>query len=1572
MLRITGLMRDVTNPYDPINIDTDTPLGMKGVSGDFVSKGAVASLLPGETSAHYLSYDCHRRIKECNDNGECVSCRSLGGGVCIKASGVLKAKYDITSDGVCVPLSDTLQRELGNANRFTTVEEAYLQFEEEEEEEEGTSSSSIISKGGSGGVTYLTRKRGCINSSLVRKDPVLLNKNPNLEPILECTDIVMCGGAGVGFPLHPNTGEPILNVADIDFEINSLASQMTCHCEAGYVEDRNPTTRVPFCKIAEEGIEGGEGEGCPVVFYTGNTKGCLCDDSTQVRLQDVAKIEIVDDTTDYGKSYIEEAKNLMKITERRENEYSFTTKDVCLPKPGVDPRMASLGYSYATSIFGLAPEITAFNGGHLMTGGLLRESAMDSEGNWHSRIEDNEEGKVVLSESLGGVVPYAGTGSIAAHVWNGDALNDNNLVGVGGGAFNKNPNASMRVVPLPHSNLPGFGIDSMDHSVGIVASQGKVYPQCVYMRKGDPHHIDEDRRGVRASDEDTSFLKDSSRRGFDFYKNSPLSLLRSTHDSGICATAYVIPSVHRLEKEKPDAKDDKVANKILPLMHYRPFAKRAAHTPLETIFRNSVLSARTRRDIASGNHNYNGSAAKQFSALPVVSGNYNTLIQLLIDYHFPNINGEGKERTGKISMRKVFSNGIQNEELKEIGGLIVQPVTVQGDGLSSTFARFGEKILATNSPKIIDHYKVGPSAAKFKIDETETRHLYATPPTAWRIASNEGNFFSGRGLNNGVEGTGMREAEKYAQKLRLERKPDIFSAAVMSGDSVLMNGESAPLLRPMEIPACSLPESTWFERRGPVNARGSTNDSSNLLDINNAYSSVTAGELTAELNATSDIKTGFNTYSPAKPYYRDYGRGTVSVSTILTGMAIAAFPIFLGGNTVALHALLQEVVAAESRKSGTFGPWHTIVPLKFHVEDDFWQQCKVTVKDGASFIPPPMALFESLLRVRTISSESFIRPELIPNRFRADWGVSPHTAGHYMNGIYSPPCVREETGQAYGYPCSGALSQYMTLMVPKPLGENSHSFHTKETLKTYIDTQSASIPSNVGEIDPWENQQRNTEENIFDKLGNLAKNEKCNCTTGLFCPKLHGWGRKAPVAAVPSRGNRHSRFALMTTIPKNDVHLLAALLRAQSGDTTILDIVGKTRQNGNIINLKEATKQPWGTNVKAMVAPDRWSAFRRNTAYTPYSTRPSRVMAEALKRNLHRRIRPDLVRTATEMGSSGFADLIDLGYLLQDFERLPGVPDSDAEILNVITKAATPGADGARARRILDFLESSQGATASTFNVGSFAPHAEGVKDIVAVYATPMYTGVSTPAAIVNEGPGKTPVSHLAEAAVVVASGASGGQKRKTEVEEAEVFEVNKFGKAMYASTPEQLSMYDVSDPDTVDAVTLYEASKNTPRVMRRIHLMPVNTPYHGGFECGQTPAQAANSRGVEISYADFMKPPLAATTASTTLEGVRIKAPEPFDNLATRGFFSLDSYSLRKFAHHHHYGYEGLLSRSYYVRRRGVKVSDGDLKNRFPFVCQSDRGTFPPKRDGTIQPLALVDMGVLPEAVVGRTLIQE
>nr|BDT62660.1 MAG: wsv209-like protein [Metapenaeus ensis nimavirus]GBG35433.1 wsv209-like protein [Metapenaeus ensis nimavirus] len=1579
------LASDVSNPYEPANIDPDAPLGLKDASKDVMGKGIVASLLPGELKSHYLSYDCHKQVKECRVGGgdhECVSCRSLGGGTCVKANAKLRDEYNLEADGVCIPLSESRHFLDGKTetNPFTTVEEAYLHYETIDVDAPST----VIAKGVLGGVSYLTKKRGCVDSSIVRKDPDLLNKNPVLEPYLGCTDIVMCGGRGMGYPLHPQTHKPIYGVDDIDFDIITWAPNMACQCEEGNVEERDPITNIPTCRSEGWGLDKEEGGGCPVVFYTGDSKGCLCDNSTQVRLNDVSKIESVDNTSDYGQGFVDAVKELSEITTRYENLKPYMTGDACLPRPGVDPRMSALGYSYATTLFGLAPEITAFKGGHLMTGGLLRESAVDEMGHWHSRIEDNEPGKVVMSESVGGVIPYAGTGSVAAHIWNGDDLNDNGLVGSGGGDFTQNPNASLRVVPLPHSGIPGFGIDSMDHAVGIVASMGRVYPQKVFMRKGDPHHKEVDRRNANDDDsKESSFIIESSLMAVDYHKNCPLAMLRSTHDSGICALAYVVPTNHRVENEKPDAKQDEVANRVLPLMHYRPFAKRAAHTPLETIFKHSVVTARAREKL----HNRRGVEPKDrlfqhFFDLPVSKGNKELAVSLMIDFFFPNLNGEGKERSGGAQARNVFDLP-NNKELVEIGGLIVQPVTVASTRYSSTFSKFGEKILSTNSPKIIDHYKVGPTAHGYRVDEHETRHLFSAPPTAWRIVSNEGNFFSGRGLNNGVPGTGMRESEMYAARLTRSKKPEAFAATVMTGDGVLMYGESAPLLRPMDMPACTLPTNTWFERRDAVNVRSDPGNVDNLKSINNAYAAITGGELQAEINATSRIDKDFNTYAPAKPHYKIHPH-LGDISTWFHLLGILDPPVW------AAYLYAKAALEIEAKRTNSAGPFHMFVPLKFFVQDTLWQQCKVTTTHGPLFIHPTMSFFESFLRLRTIASESFIRPEWIQNRLRADWGMSPHTAGHYLNGIYSPPCVREETGQAYGYPCSGALNQYMTLLVPKPLGSNSHSLFTKESFKARFDLEMQAISEKRGQLEP-SNEPKS--ENVFDKIGQIGLKEKCNCTCGYFCPRLHGEGRgdAAPITAIPSRGNRHSRFSLMTTIPKNNIFVTAPLLRLQIGDSVMLDLIGRTRLNGRALLLSEAAKGGWGLDVKAMVAPNKWSAFRRNIAYTPYSSRQSRDIAGVFKKDLFNEACLKFDREGYLMGPKGMTDFVDRETLKKDDDALAGVPPHNSEVLNIVENASIPGEAGAKARRLLDFLESVTGAAPSTFNVGTFCPHAEGAKDIVAMYATPIFTSVYTPSTTIREGLGRsTPDNSDSRNEMAVVASSSGNlvmSKRETRdhpngkrkfivnlEEDAEIIRTDIFGKAVDDLRQQSLQQPPgtlIHNPHRVDTIQLYEASKNTPRVMRRVHLLPVNTQYQGGFESGQTSTEAACTRGVELVYRDFMKPPMEeGADITTSLEGVRMKAPEPFDDISTRGFRELDSHALRKYAHHHHYGYEALLSRNYQNRDRGTRVPEGELKNRFPFICQSDRGTFPPKRDGTMQPLAMVDMGVISESSTDKTII--
>nr|BDU62182.1 wsv209-like protein [Chionoecetes opilio bacilliform virus]GAV93135.1 envelope protein [Chionoecetes opilio bacilliform virus] len=1544
ILRLLGQNGEISNPYDPLNMDISSALGMKDAAGSVVGKRTVASLLPDSVRNHYLTYDCHLRIKQCitgGDDYECVSCRSLGGGTCVKASAELTNSHGVT-DGVCIPMDDQRFMLEGsrNINPYTTIEEAYLQQVEDGHAANIGESSSVVTGGGVGGVSYLTRKLGCIDSSIVRKDPALLNSNPNLEPVTACTEIIMCGGKGIGAPIHPITKATIFDVSDIDFDISSLASSLDCYCEPEYTPVSGNVTGTPSCQQNEGGLAK-EGIGCPVVFYSGDEKGCLCDNSTQVRLSDIVAIEASDNTSDYDRSYIETAINLSRVLERYQDLHSYTTNDACLPKPGVDPRMAAMGYSYASSIFGNAPEITAFNGGHLMTGGLLRKSAMDGNGNWHSRIEDNEAGKIVLSESMGGVVPYAGTGSVAAHVWNGDALNDHGLVGLGGGNMKEHPNASMRVVPLPHTNIPGLGLDSMDHAVAIVASSGRVFPGGVHARVG--HVIT-----AAPSDKhtDLTYVLDSHAESYTHKKDSPLARLRETQDSGVCATAYVVPSVHRAVREHPDAHEDTTVANIIPLLHYRPLAKRVAHNPIEHIFRQSILTA-VRHEQLNEIPIFTSGDAHRLAHTPTVGKDMEILKRVLIDYYFPGMNGDGRVISPNET-RSVF-NEQDNEELTDIGGLILQPVTVEGIGFSSTFAKFGEHILATNSPKIIDHYKLDIESHKHTVDENESRSIFAQPPTSWRIVSNESSFFSGRGLNNGVEGTGMRFAEKSIFPGVL--KPDAFAGAVMTGDGVLMYGESAPILRPMDIPAGTLPENTWFERRSAAHTLCDPGDGTILKKLRNAYSRVTSGDIIPRLNSSLPLYT-YNTYNPVKLHY-EFHDGSSEFSVWLGLLSDPVFPAF--------SPFLTEVITAESETIGTYGTLHNVVPSKFHIGDDWWQGCRVTSNTGPYIIPPTMALLESEFRLRTLSSETFIRAELVPNRYRADWGLSPHTAGHYMQGIFSPPCVREETGQAYGYPCSAALNQYVTMLVPKTTGTNSHSNRSKANIRNFIETQMNILPENVGTITPGPG----TTKNIFDKLGTLASEEICNCTSDIFCPNVNEGGKSltAPIAALPSRGNRHSNFVLMSTVPKNDAYLTTALLRAQIGDFAVLDIIGRIRGNGGVANIKDVLEAGYGINTRAILSPNRWTAFRRNTAYTPYSTRQGQNLSSTLVPDLYEN-NIGFDRGTFYMGANGLAGVTEDAVLEEDRSDLPGLPPADAEILNIIKNASVHGS-GARSRRILDFFESSLGAAPITFNVGTFCPHAEGAKDIVGVYATPVFTTVdSAPSAAVNEGKSIAPMMSSAYIEV------PGNNKRKVDDndDDVEIFRVDKFGKPLDQEPKKKQEQ----NNNIIDMVSLFEASKNTNRIMRRIHLMPINTTYHGGLESGQTAAEAMCTRGVELWYRDFVKPSMASPAARTSLEGIRLKAPEPFDELAIKGYKSTDTRAFRKYAHHHHFGYEGLMSRGFNSRGQDTPVSEGDLKNNFPFVCQSNRCPFPPLRDGTMQPLALVDMGVLTESVVGRTLIQE
>nr|BDT62833.1 MAG: wsv209-like protein [Metapenaeus joyneri majanivirus] len=169
------------------------------------------------------------------------------------------------------------------------------------------------------------------------------------------------------------------------------------------------------------------------------------------------------------------------------------------------------------------------------------------------------------------------------------------------------------------------------------------------------------------------------------------------------------------------------------------------------------------------------------------------------------------------------------------------------------------------------------------------------------------------------------------------------------------------------------------------------------------------------------------------------------------------------------------------------------------------------------------------------------------------------------------------------------------------------------------------------------------------------------------------------------------------------------------------------------------------------------------------------------------------------------------------------------------------------------------------------------------------------------------------------------------------------------------------------------------PSPMRMIHSYAINTPYMGGFECGQTPAEGMLTRGLEMWYHPFLKPPLSAGNTdhnvTTTLEGIRAKSQEPFERLAVRGFREIDWLDLIKYSLLSHYGIDGLVSFAYTDRNATnnttpIRMTNGSA--RYPFACQSDRVPFPLTMQMTIQMRALLDMGVNKELVFKHVNLEE
>lgn len=1377
-------MAVVTDPFDP-------------------EKRTAVSLLPDERwwydHADYASVDCYTRIQPCRpdaDGGDdqCSICRSLGGGECVSASDA-----DVGS-GICVPRNATVDYAVNRSeiNPWTTTVAAAL----------------VTLADGS---VVVTKSTDCIDPSLVRKDPVHESEYPEEVGLMNCDYVVACGGEGVGYPVHPTAERLVASADDIDFDVRTLASRdASCLCEPGYVQVRDSGSGRPSCAESEEGgiLARIPDLGCPVTFDTGLTTGCLCDPATQLRLAEVVSEKPERVETDYGVEFLDAAKGLMEALVQS----GRPVRDACVPRPGVDDRVAALGYAYAPHLFGRSRELTAFNGGHLMTGGLVRRGAVTRDGEWWSRIDsssgagdDGRDRAALLSESLGGVTPYVGTGSIAAHEWGGHHLNDNNLTGPGGGPdFTAHPNAVLRVVPPPASGIPGRGEDSMDHAVGLVASQGRVYPLGVHGRVNyDSRRASgsADPRGA-ADGSDSTYLGPKDADPDNLAHESPLGRARATHDSGICATAFVVPAAR--QPPPGDSEDP-----MLPLVHERPFARAAGFTPLVRVFRTAC--ALLLDEGAAG--------------LPSL---------------FPGLHGDDTGMGPEEARRRLDVLGSDG-----LGALLVQPVTIgeSGGAKSSLFARFGEEMLAANSPRLVDHYLVGPGSRR-SWGEDEARELFALPPTADRIVSNETSFFSGLGLPSGSSGAGV------------DRGDDFFASAVLSADSTVLNGFT-PVARPQTLPVSTPPEWLWHEPRGPARTDAAASSAGVLAGLRNRYADTTSRRFTGHLTTGhDDYYNERNTYNPPKPaFWREDKHVEKELRSVVRPLATIGIPML---------APIDLALTYDTHAHTSTGTAHAVVPLKFHAYDALWQQSVVDSGEFPRIVPPSMAMLESSYRLRTLASEAFFRADAVSPRQRSDWALGTHTAGHYLAGLFSPPSLAEETGQANCYPCTGALPQYVTLLVPRTRGPGSHATADDEDIARAVESEGA-----------------------LDALAALAAREKCNCTTDVFCMTTNHHQNEFgnTVAAVPSRGNRHTPFLLSSSLPKNDPEHAAAVLMAQAGDVGVLGEVGRT---GRVkAPLVETARRGWHEDTVFPLAANRWRALRTNVAWTPGSARPVVRAREQLVDGESAVL--DLDRTNTKGMGGGRLDLPGPEELDRDDAGYVSEP-ARSEARDFVARARVPGSTG---RRQLDFFESSCGTVPSTFGTGTFNPWAEGAGDVVVLYGTPLFSR-----------PDATSALYDGALALDGSDGEPPAKKRPV---------------------------------------------RPRNRIMRKVHVMAVNAPTMNGFASGQTAAEAALTRGRELWYAPYVKPALDPA-ATTSMEGIRSKAAEPFDGLALRDFATLDSPTLAKFCHHHHYGLDGLIS----------------FENRHPFSCPSDRRPFPPTREGKIQPCALAEMGAVPRSDTAAVVVME
>nr|BDT62943.1 MAG: wsv209-like protein [Trachysalambria curvirostris majanivirus] len=1382
MIEINEYKGDITNPYDP-------KYSLENYSDNDDSTEFVAGFLPGgDLNPKFASIDCHNNVVYCDPDessphyiSQCQLCNSIGGGICMNISNkdvhtllsqnqnnlenVKKIKLDISTGqtervGICVPRNELLEMKI---NKFTTdVVVGIIGDYSHLNEDNGL----VIEE------SIITKTTTCKDNRIVRKNEDMVRANPLAESFLNCSEIILCGGEGIGFPIHPDKNKIIQSIDDIDFDIVGEADLLTCGCVEGYTPLSASYTfsNLPTCQIG-----GGRTQGlsCPVTFEDGDTGviRCLCNPSTQVSLYEIINsIHEGGLSSDYSIDMVE-ALSVFK-------EKILDGKDACIPKAGVDPRVSAFGYSFAAHLFydkvdddeeddddvidddhnkddldnnnkkehNRTPfRLENNKGGHLMTGGLVRRGGVTRGGNWLSAIPKIDKVNKRASYSIGGVSPYLGTGGVPAHIWGGDIWNDNNIiVGPSTNRNNKNiihPNGTLKMVPPTATGIPAVGI-SNEHAVGMVVSSGRYYPEGVYKRGGNLST-----KGSNINKE-SCFLEEIKTLD----KDNPLIQMMSTNDPGVCAAAFIVPFSHDKcsTKYEKDASNAHLAieaptQKLRGLTghyHQRHIAMAMGYTPLERLFRYLCSSRGLNLDLSFPD--------KTFLMFPHIIQQQYTKEDW--DRSFRNFNCFNDYNTIDL-----------------LGGLFIQPTTVCGSGITSLDTKWTEEMISVNQPCLIDHYSIDDGRA-YSITDSELNYnkiRYPKYPTATNIIANQTSHYTGFSLPGGTENSG------YSCHKAKEKEPFCFVDAVILGaENVIWNNLGfTPLALPQDIPIATLPEDVRFSKRNDTFGLSKLT----LTNFKNKYANFEGSLFDISMEKDTNI------YNPP--------------------------------------ALLPNVVN---------------LPQKYV---NSWIPGKV---DG---LVPSLNLAELFFRMRPFCSRNFFKEN--PLMLLKDWGTNPHTSGDLFQGIASSPCSKYELGGYMGYPSSGSLIQYLTLLTPRSFGRNGAA-HTD--LKPY---QLLSTYKALSILD---------RDKGFDYLNTTAAKEECDCLTNIFCSKKKNSKIEKKVAATPSRGNRLSPYLFCRSTPKHHLPLLYSLLRAQNKDPFVLAAINEEGEENVSFNILKDIKTP---NRELPAAANRFTAARNNLAFTHLFAREPIV--------------PYGHVTSLESSSKHLLplDYHSINVLKRDSWDYNINTGSPSFLLSKNDKGQLIN------RRLIDFFESNCRVAPNVILNNTFAAWHEGPAGIVALYGTPI-----------------------------------------------------------------------------MGAARLDTDDINYEQPMRMIHSYKINTPYMGGYECGQTPAEGMLTRGVEMWYQPFIKPPLG-NNVTTTLEGIRARTQEPFEKLAIQGFRDIPQSSLGKYTLLNHYGLDALISFAFTDEDQHYPTRMTDGPARYPFACQSDRVPYPLSMEMTMQMRVLQDMGI-------------